>query len=55
MAAGNAADRIGHRQHGKAEGEGHAEQADTDLREGGGENGAAAAAEDEPERTKEFG
>ena len=55
MPAGNAADRIGHRQHGQAEGERDADEADAEFRKGGGENGAAAAAEHQPERTEKFG
>jgi hypothetical protein len=49
------ADGIGHRQDGEAERQCDAGKADTELRKGGGENGAAAAAENEPERAEELG
>ena len=49
MAAGNAPDRIDHRQDCKAEGEGHAEKTDAEFRECRRQNGAAATTEDEPE------
>ena len=55
MAAGDVADGIGHGQYRKAEGQRDTEQADTDIRKGRREHGAAAAAEDEPEGADEFG
>jgi len=55
MAARDVADGVGHRQHGEAEGEGDAEEADPQFRKGRGEDGRTAAAEGQPERTEEFG
>ena len=54
VAAGDMADGEGHGQHGQAEGQRHAEQADADFGEGGGQHGAAATAEHQPERADEF-
>jgi CubicO group peptidase (beta-lactamase class C family)/inosine-uridine nucleoside N-ribohydrolase len=54
VAAGDVPDREGHREHGQAERQRHAEQPDADLRECGGEHGAATTAEDEPERADEL-
>jgi hypothetical protein len=54
MTTGDVADRVGHREHGEPERERHAEQADADVREGGRQHRAAAAAEDEPERADEL-
>ena len=55
VTAGDVANRKGHGQHRQAEGEGHPDEADADLRKFGRQYGAAAAAEDEPERAEEFG
>src|SRR6185369_2704812 len=52
--AGDMAHRIGHRQDGKAKGEGDAEQPDSDLRKRRRQHRAATTAEDEPEGSKEF-
>src|SRR5690606_22767151 len=46
---GNMTDRIGHGQHGEAEGQGDAGEADPEFGKGGGEDGAAAPAEHQPE------
>ena len=55
VAARDVPDGEGHREHGQAEGERNAMQADADVRKGGGEHGTAAATEYEPERPKELG
>ena len=55
MPARDAADRIGHRHHGQPEGQGHAQKADPDLGEGGGQHGTAAAAKDQPECAERLG
>jgi len=55
MTAGNVADRVGHRQHGQAERERYAGEADADLRKGRRQHGTAATTEHEPERADEFG
>jgi hypothetical protein len=55
MAAGDVADRIGHRQDREAEGEGHAREADAELGKRRGENRRAASAENQPGRSDEFG
>ena len=60
VAAGDVADGVGHGQHGEAEGERDADEADAEVRgpprqEARREHGAAAAAEDEPERADELG
>ena len=55
MAARDVADGIGHGQHGQAEGERDAEQADADLGKARGDDGAAAAGEGEPEGADRFG
>ena len=49
------ADRVGHGEHGEAEGERHAGEADAELGEARGEHGAAAAAEHEPEGAERLG
>ena len=49
------ANGIGHRQHGEAEGESDSDETDTERGKGGREDGAATAAKDEPEGTKELG
>lgn len=51
VAARNMADRVGHGEHREAEGERDAEQADADLGEAGGQDGATAATKNEPKRT----
>jgi hypothetical protein len=38
-------DGVGHGQYGQAKGEGHAQQADADMRKSCGQDGAAATAE----------
>ncbi len=45
---------IGHGQHGQPEGQRHADKADAQLREGGGQNGRAASAQHQPGRADEF-
>ena len=47
-------DRIGHRHHGEAEGERDAEKTDPQLRIGGGNDRAAAAAKGQPKSTEKF-
>src|ERR1700712_2764549 len=54
MRAGDVADGKGHGEHGEAEGESDARESDTELRIGRGEECRSAAAEDQPEGTKEF-
>jgi hypothetical protein len=54
VTAGDVADREGHRQHREAECQRHAVQPDADFREGGGEHGAAAAAQHQPEGPEEL-
>jgi hypothetical protein len=49
------ADREGHGQNRQAEGQGNAQEADPDVREGGGQHRAPAAAQDQPKRADEFG
>ena len=49
VAARDRADGVGHGQDRQAEGERDAGEADAELGKAGGEHGAAAAAEDEPE------
>ena len=46
---------VGHGQHRQDEGQGHPQEPDPRLRERGGEDGAAAAAEDQPEGTDALG
>src|SRR5882724_173569 len=48
MATRHMADRIGHRDHAQAEGERHADQADTDLWKARGDDGAAATRKSQP-------
>ena len=55
MAARDMADRVGHGQHGQAEGQRHADEADAELGKGRGQHGRAAAAENQPGRADEFG
>ena len=55
MPAGDVPDRVGHRQDGQAERECHADEPDAQLREGRRKHCAAATAEDQPERSQEFG
>ncbi len=45
---------IRHGQHGEAEGECDAQEADAEAGKGGGEHRAAAASEDQPEGSDEF-
>lgn len=59
---GDVGDGVRHRQHGQAEGERDAEEADAQLDVGvvaaeveGGEDGGSAPTEDEPEGAEEFG
>ena len=54
MAAGNVPDGVRHREHGQAKGQGHAQQPDADVWEGSRQDGAAASAEDQPERPDEL-
>ena len=54
MAAGNAADRIGHGQDRQAEGEGTPSKADAEFGKGRRQHRAAATAEDEPECAEKF-
>jgi hypothetical protein len=49
------ADGEGHGEQGEAEGECDSREADAKLRISGGEECGSAAAEDQPEGTKEFG
>jgi hypothetical protein len=49
------ADRKGHGDHREPECQRNAEQTDADVRKGCGKYGAAAAAEDQPKCTDEFG
>ena len=53
--AADVADGVGHGEHGQAEGEGDAEVADADVRDPGGQDGGAAAAEHQPEGAEELG
>jgi hypothetical protein len=46
------ADRISHREYGQAEGEGNAEETDTDLGKTGSEHGASASTKDQPESSE---
>ena len=60
MAAGDMADRVRHRQHSEAKGEGYAHKTDAQIADfgfgvGGGQYGAATAAEDQPEGADKFG
>ena len=55
MAARDVADGRRHREHGEAEGEGDAQEADPEIGIRGGEHGAAAAAEHEPEGADRLG
>src|SRR5437660_5907089 len=55
MAPRNRPDRIRHREHGKSECEGHAEQADADVWKCGRKNGTAATAQHQPECADELG
>src|SRR3546814_15405365 len=55
VTARNMADRIGHVHDGQTESERTAQQSYADIGKGGGENRAAAAAENEPERADELG
>jgi hypothetical protein len=60
VAAGHVTHGIGHGQDGEAEGQRDTDEADTEREilgadEVGGEHGAAATAEDEPEGAKELG
>jgi hypothetical protein len=55
VAAGDVADRIGHGQHGEPESQGDTDEADPDVRERGGEDGATATAEDQPESAEKLG
>ena len=55
MSAGNWPEGIRARQHRQAEREGHAGEADAQLRKGGCEHGTAATAKHQPERANEFG
>jgi hypothetical protein len=55
MAAGNAADGIGHAEHGEAGGEGDADPADADLGDAGGHHGRAEYGGDQPEGADELG
>jgi hypothetical protein len=54
VAAGNVADRVGHGEDRKPEGERDANEADADLGKGGGKDGAAAASQNEPEGAEAF-
>src|SRR6476469_1734812 len=54
VAPRDVADGEGHGQYGEPEGGGDAQQTNADPRKGGGEHGAATAAEDQPERADEF-
>ena len=49
------ANGVGHRQHGQAEGQGHADEGDAEPRKPGGQHGTAAAAQDEPEGADKLG
>src|SRR6056297_1855912 len=55
VAAGDVADRVGHRQDREAEGERDAHEADAQFGKAGGEDGTAATAEYEPEGAEGFG
>ena len=55
MAPGDVANGVRHGENGEAECERYAEQADTDLREGGSDHRAATAAEGQPECADRFG
>ena len=54
MAARDMADGEGHGQHRQAEGQRHADKADTQGRKGGGQHGRAAAAQHQPGCSDEF-
>jgi hypothetical protein len=55
MTARDVADGVGHGEHGQAEGERDAKQANADLREGCRDDRAAAAREGEPESADGLG
>ena len=54
MAAGDGADRKGHREHGQAEGERDAEEPYADVRKGGGNYCAPATAQHQPESAEKL-
>ena len=54
MATGNVADGESHGHYGESESQSDAEKTDAQLRVSGGQHGAAATAEDQPERSDEF-
>ena len=54
VAAADVPDGVGHRDHGEAEGEGHAEVADADVGHAGGQDGRAAPAEHQHEGAEEL-
>ena len=55
VAAADVPDGVGHRQHGQAEREGHAQESDPDVGHTGREDGRAAASEDQHEGAEELG
>ena len=55
MTARDRSERVGTREDGQPERQCDPGQADPDVRESGGQHGAAAAAEHEPESADEFG
>src|SRR5215467_3892263 len=55
MGSGNVSDRICHGQDGQSKGKGHTKQTNSNSRKGRGKNSRTAAAQYQPERSKEFG
>jgi hypothetical protein len=55
MPAGDMAHGVGHGQHRQTESERYADEPDSQFRERGGEDGAAATAKDEPKGAEKFG
>src|SRR3954463_9462148 len=54
MAAGDMTDGEGHGQNRQAEGQGHADETDTQSRKGGGQHSRTASAQHQPGRSDEF-
>jgi hypothetical protein len=48
VAAGDVTDGKSHGEDGETESQGHAQESDSEIGEGGGQDGAAASAEDQP-------
>ncbi len=54
MTSRDVADRVSHRQHGQTKSERHTQQANAHAGKRGGNYGAAATSENQPERTEKF-